>query len=177
MKKTLKIILAIVITLLATAWAVPAVYGQDNDNASQAGITVQATPPPATPAVVFYGNAIGTVNTNDLFLIDAINTPMDINIELYITNSDDLIHYLRYLILKVVVYIEDSNGQWQLVTEQNGLTLPDTYITLQNGQVTFTLRGQAHYKVAIESGTYHALPTQANVTKDAPQFYLNAEPA
>jgi len=162
--------------LLAASWIIPAVYGQTNSNTEQADIKVAAAPPETLPKVDFYGNAIGAVKAGDLFYIDAAGSPLDISLDLYITNPDELIHYLRYLILKVAVYAEDADGQWQLITSQNGTALPDSYLTLQNSPVNFTLPGLAHYKVTIESGSYHSFPFHPNGGEIAPSFYLTANP-
>ncbi len=162
--------------LLIVSWLTSTAYGQTNGDTEQAGIQVQAAPPEALPIVDFIGNAIGGVTGGDLFYIDAAGSPLDISLELYITNPDELIHYLRYLILKVAVYVEDTGGQWRQIISQNGTALPDTYITLQNSPVNFTLPGLARYKVTIESGCYHSLPFRPNNDEISPSFYLTANP-
>ncbi len=162
--------------LLAVSWIIPAAYGQTNSDTEQTDIKVEAAPPEALPKVDFYGNAIGGVKAGDLFYIDAAGSPLDISLDLYITNPDELIHYLRYLILKVAVYVESADGQWQQITSQNSTALPDTYITLQNSPVNFTLPGLAHYKVAIESGSYHSFPFRPDNGEISPSFYLNVNP-
>jgi hypothetical protein len=176
MKKVLRFILIIVMLLLAASWLSSVAYGQTNGDTEQTSIQVEAAPPEALPTVDFFGNAIGGVTAGDLFYIDAVSSPVDISLDLYITNPDELIHYLRYLILKVMVYVEDADGQWQQVTLQNGTALPDTYITLQNSPVNFILPGLARYKVTIESGSYHSFPFHSNSGDISPSFYLNVNP-
>lgn len=182
MRKVVIIILAIVAVMSVGSWLTSTAFGQNNDNAALAGtdanseIKVEAAPPEAAPAVTFFGNAIGGVDGGDLFYVSANNSPLDISVDLYLTNADELIHYLRYLILKVAVYVEDGEGQWQPITTQDGITLPDTYITLQNSPVNFTLTGQANYKVTIESGSYNCLPARPDREDVSPLFYLEAEP-
>jgi hypothetical protein len=176
MRKIFRFTLIFVMLLLAVSWVSSIAYGQTNDGLEQSGILVEAAPPEDAPSATFYGRAIGGVTAGDLFYIDAINNQSDISLDLYITNCDELIHYLRYLILKVAIYIEDAEGQWQQVTSQNETAMPDTYITLQNSPVSFYLPGLARYKVTIESGSYHSLPFHENGGVISPSFYLNAEP-
>jgi hypothetical protein len=176
MKKFLRFTLIVVVLLLAVSWLSSAVYGQTDDGPEQSGIYVEAAPPEAAPSVTFYGRAIGGVTAGDLFYIDAIDSQADMSLDLYITNADELIHCFRYIILKIAVYIEDSEGQWQPVTSQNGTAVPDTYITLENSPVRFIISGLARYKVTIESGCYHSLPFRANGGAISPAFYLNVEP-
>jgi hypothetical protein len=177
MKKVLRFLLIIVMLLLAASWVTSVVYGQTNNDVEQTNIKVEAAPPEASPKVDFYGNAIGGVTAGDLFYIDATSSPLDISLDLYITNPDELIHYLRYLILKVAVYMEDAGGQWQQITSQNSTALPVTYITLQNSPASFTLPGLTRYKITIESGSYHSFPFHPNNGDISPSFYLNVNPS
>ncbi|OGO17634.1 MAG: hypothetical protein A2Z15_01500 [Chloroflexi bacterium RBG_16_50_11] len=176
MRKVLRFILIFVLILLVASWAIPVAYGQTNGDTKPAGVSVEAAPIANAPAVSFIGNAIGGVTAGDLFYINSTSSPIDMSVDLYITNSDELIHHLRYLILKVAVYVEGIDGQWQPITSMDGMVVPDTYITLKNSPVTFILPGTARYKVAIESGSYYCLPFHSNSGEIAPQFYLNVEP-
>jgi len=175
-RKILKFLLIFVMALLIVSWLTSTAFGQTNDDVEQPGILVEAAPPEALPAVDLIGNAIGSVTGGDLFYIDATGSPLDISLDLYITNPDELIHYLRYLILKVAVYVEVTDGQWQQITSQNGTALPDTYITLQNSPVRFTVPGLGNYKITIESGCYHSHPFHPNGGEISPSFYLTANP-
>ena len=165
------------------SWLTSTAYGQNNDNATLAvtaangEIKVEAAPPANTPAATFFGNTIGGVTACDLFYVNATDSPLDISVDLYIANPNELIHYLKYLILKVAVYVEDIDGQWKQITSQDGTVLPDIYITLQNSPVTFILPGAARYKVTIESGSYYCLPFNSDKGEIAPSFYLNVESA
>lgn len=176
MKKFVRFTLIFVMLLLAASWVSSVAYGQTNDGVEQSGIFIEAAPSEAAPSATFYGRAIGGVTAGDLFYIDAVDSQADMSLDLYITNPDELIHYFRYLILKITVYIEDAEGQWQRVTSQNGTTMPDTYITLQNSPVSFVMPGMARYKVTVESGCYHSLPFHANSGMISPSFYLNVQP-
>jgi len=176
MKKTLRPILIIVTLLLAVSWLTSIAYGQTNGNNEQTTIQVEAAPQEALPTVDFFGNAIGGMTAGDLYYIDATGSPADISLDLYITNPGELIHNLRYLILKVAVYVEDAGGQWQKITSQNSTAPTDTYITLQNSPVSFTLPGLARYKVTIESGSYHSFPFRPDSGDISPSFYLTVNP-
>jgi hypothetical protein len=180
MKKVIIFVLITLIVLTVGSWVTSTAYGHTNDVAGLAGavsnseISIEAASPEAAPAVNFFGNYIGSLEPGDLFYINATDSQPDISINLYITNPDELIKSLRYLIIKVAIYVEDGNGQWQLVTSQNGITRPDTYITLENPQVNFTLPGMTHYKVTVKSGSYKSYPNPKG--RDiSPEFYLNAE--
>lgn len=173
MRKTLKFILITVMLLLAVSWLTSIAYGQTNGEAEQTGIQVEAAPPEKAPTASFFGNAIGGVTGGDLFYINATNYQPDMSVDLYITNADELVHYLRYLILKVAVYKEDTDGQWQQIISQDGTVLPDTYITMKNSPVSFILPGLAHYKITIESGSYHCFPLNSSGGNFSPQFYID----
>jgi len=175
MRKIFLFILIIVATLLVASWLIPIAYGQTNGDTEQGDVYVEAAPPEAAPAASFFGNAIGGVTAGDLFYIYATNHQPDMSVDLYITNTDELIHYFRYLILKVGVYVEDVDGQWKQITSQDGIVLPDTYITMQNSPVTFILPGLARYKLTIESGSYYCLPLHSNDGDFSPQFYVNVD--
>jgi hypothetical protein len=179
MKKILVFSLIVIIILTAGSWITSAAYGHTNDNAgmnadANGEINVEAAPQEAAPIIEVFGNYIGGVIGGDLFYITANETQLDFGINLYITNTDQLVKSYKYLILKVAVYVKDGNGQWLQVTEQNGMTLPDAYITLETGPVNFVLPGLANYKVTIESGSYKSYPRTSS-GDTAPQFYLNVE--
>ena len=175
MKRLFRFILILVLASLVGSWLIPAAYGQINNGSEHSGIQVEAAPPEASPVVNFWGNAIGGVSGGDLFYVNASDTPVDFSLELYITNSNELIHYLKYLILKVGIYVEDADGQWNRVTSQNSEMPIDTYITLKNSPVNYILPGTARYKITIESGSYHSFPFFGDSPVISPAFYLNAE--
>jgi hypothetical protein len=177
MRKVLKFTLIAVLILLLTSWLTSIAYAHTNDNADQAIIRVEAAAFKAAPEATFFGNAIDGVTPGDLFYIDATQSPQDISVNLYITNSDELIHHLRYLILKVGVYFEDSDGQWRKALLTDGSVFPDTYITLQNSPVNLVLPGLARYKVTIDSGCFYCLPAASQGNNVSPGFYLDVEPA
>ncbi len=77
------------------------------------------------------------------------------------------------MILKVGLYVDSGNGEWQPAYGVDGETVPDTFITLKNGYTGFTLPGYAKYKVTIDSGSSYC--TDAGIdggSSTSPQFYL-----
>jgi len=148
-------------------------YGQVNGDDGKQAVRVAAADPSAAPSAEFYGKAIGSVTPGDLFYVDAAGNPADITLSLYVTNTGELIHYLKYLTLQVAVYIEDSSGHW-IKPQINGEESPKIYLTLQNGPVTFTLPGGARYKVAIDSGCFYCLSAGSAGDSITPRFFLDA---
>jgi hypothetical protein len=178
-RRVLIFTLITVLILTIGSWVTSTAYGQVNDatglNATANGeITVTPAPAETQPVLDIFGNYIGGVGAGDLFYVNATSSEPDISVYLYITNTDELAQSFRYLILKVGMYVEDGNGQWQKITSQGGVALPDRYITLENGMVNFTLSGLAHYKITIESGSYKSYP-RSNGAEISPQFYLSAD--
>jgi hypothetical protein len=172
MKKLLKIAIIAILMIIAASWLTTVAYGHNNDALqlnTENGQGIQITPAPQedAPAATFYGNAIGGVTAGDLFYINTANTTPDITINLNLTNTDNLVHTLRYMNLEVGIYREDSPGQWEKVQ------LPQTFLTMNNGIVTFDLPGMANYKVTIEGGCFKTHPTANQVTV-APAFFLEA---
>ena len=172
MKKNL--IFSMLAILLLAPW--PVAYAHDNAMAGQESYQIEAAPPPATPAWNAFGRAIGGVTTPvDLFYINVTDSPADISVTLYITNAAELTHCYRYMILKVGVYVQASTDQWEEATADNGELIPDTYITMQNGNVGFKLPGYARYKVTIDGGSFYCFQTDTDGGSISPKFYLTAE--
>ena len=180
MRKLFKIILITIILATAASWVTSVAYGHDNAGAqlsgsTQQGIEITVAPVAAAPAATFYGGAIGSVTPGDLFYINAADAPQDITVNLYLTNVDQLVHNLRYLNLKVVVYYEVSPGQWEKAVLADGSAFPEVLLTMKNGVVSFNLRGMANYKVGIASGCFDSHPFSAANENASPSFYLEAE--
>ena len=171
MKKNL--LFALVVILLLAPW--PVAYAYDNDMVGEGPVQIEAAEASAAPSLKVFGNAIGGVTPGDLFYIDTANTSIDIPVTLYLTNTDELIRHYRYLNLKVEVYVQTGTDQWEKITEYNGELIPDTYITMRNGYVSFTLPGCARYKVAIDSGCFYAYRATTDGASYSPKFYLAAE--
>ncbi len=159
--------------LLLTPW--PVAYAYDNAKAKPEPVQIEAAQPLSAPSWKVYGGAIGGVTSPvDLFYIDTTNNTADVLANLYLTNADELSHYYGYLILKVGVYSQ-TGANWQKAAKSNGEPFPDTYITMQNGKVGFTLPGCARYKVTIDSGSFYCFRTPADESGVSPKFYLTAE--
>ncbi len=172
MKKNLFfIVLAI---LLLTPWPVAYAYN-NNAMASQGPVLIEAAPSSVAPHMQVFGKAIGGVTAGDLFYVDSANSTADIPVTLYITNTDELIHYYRYLTLRVNVYVQTGAEQWERVADNGEEFIPETYITMQNGQVSFTLPGYARYKVAIDGGCFYNFSVPDDKDKIMPRFHLTAE--
>ena len=154
--------------LLLSPW--PVAYAYDNALAGpeRMQVDVRAAEASAAPTWSVFGRAIGGVSTpGDLFYISSADSGADIQATLHLTNAEELIHYYRYLILNVGVYAQDSEGQWEKTT--------DTYLTMRNGMVSFTLPGYAQYKMTIDSGSFYAYSIGANEGSASPKFYLSVE--
>jgi len=77
--------------------------------------------------------------------------------------------------LEVGIYIKNGTGEWEKALGANGEPTPDTFITMRNGQVNFTLSGYASYKVTIDGGCFKAHPANTDGGSGSPQFYLEVE--
>ena len=168
MKK--KLIFPLLAALLLIPW--PVAYAHDNALAGQAPIQIEAADPAAVPQWKAYGNAIGGVTPGDLFYINSGNNTADMPVTLHMTNTDELVHNYRYLTLNVGVYVQTGTDQWEKATAGNGELLPDTYITMLNGKVSFTLPGYAKYKITIDKGCFYCYGTDTGESAASPEFYL-----
>ncbi len=156
--------------LLLTPW--PVAYAYDNDIAGQGAVQIGVAEPSTAPSMSVFGRAIGGVTPGDLFYIDASNSTADIVVTLYLTNTQELCHSYSYLILKVGVYVEGSVGGWGKASRSNGEPIPDTFITMRDAWMSFTLPGYAKYKVTIDSGSFYCTRTDADGSSISPRFYL-----
>ncbi len=158
--------------LLLAPWPVAYAYTFDGGTTGQDGVQIAVAEAPVQPTWTAFGKAIGGVTPGDLFYIDATDNPADIVVTLYITNAQELIGCYRNLILKVGVYTESDTGEWEKASMGNGEVVADTFITMQNGQVSFTLPGLAKHKIAIDSGSFYCATTNTDKGSLSPQFYL-----
>jgi hypothetical protein len=171
MRKTATFIFILIIALLLVPRLTSAAYGQANDYEGNRTVLITAADPTTAPAAVFYSKAIGSVAPGDLYYADATASTTDITLNLYITNTDELVHYLRYLTLRVAIYVEDNNGQRAAPQTGNG-EITETYLTLQNSPAAFTLPGGARYRVAVVSGCFYCLSAGSSGYNITPLFYL-----
>ncbi len=137
---------------------------------------IRAAEASAAPSWSVFGRAIGGVTTpGDLFYVGNTDNAADMLVTLYLTNAEELIHYYRYLILNVGIYVQNSDDQWERATAGNGELIPDIYLTMRNGRVGFTLPGYAQYKITIDSGSFYANGIGADEGSASPKFYLSVE--
>ncbi|MFH1651006.1 MAG: hypothetical protein ABID87_02720 [Chloroflexota bacterium] len=167
MKKKLLFLLAAVILL--TPW--PVAYAYDNTPGEQSPVDITAAAA-GLPGWTAYGSAIGGVSTpGTLYFIDATTYPGDTQVTLYLTNTLDLSHDYRYLMLRVGLYAEDG-ADWTWATAPGGDPFPKTYLTMRNGRVSFSVPGYARYKLTVDGGSFYCYP---GGTSAVPEFYLTAE--
>ncbi len=171
-KRLPKRIFPFIALLLLTPWPVAYGYEASRASAAQELIQITAAETTAQPTWTAFGKAIGSVKPGDLFHIDASDNPADITVALYITNADELIHSYRHLILKVGVYVESGAGTWEKVLGTDGEALPETFVTLQYAQTSFTLQGLARYKVTIDGGSFYCITANPPEGSVSPRFYL-----
>ena len=111
----------------------------------------------------------------DLFYLDSKGA-MDTLITLHLTNADELIHYFRYMIFRVGVYVQTGENEWERATLSDGEPVPDVYLTMRNGMVNFMLPGYSRYKITLDGGSFYSFSIDASVGGAAsPNFYLTVE--
>ena len=171
-----KILFALLAVSLLIPWPIAYAYGYNDDVPGQGAVQIEVADESAKPSWNAFGGAIGGVTVpGDIFYIDAGDYPADIAVILYIVNTQELIRCYTYLNLKVGVYVQTDHVQWQRASGTDGELIPDTYITLHNGQVSFALPGYMKYKVAIDSGCFRCIATNVDGGSLLPQFYLTAD--
>ena len=166
-------IFPLIAVLLLAPW--PVAYAYDSGKAGQETVQIKAAEASAAPSGTAFGRAIGGIKSGDLFYVDAIGRPADILVTLHLTNIQELYHCYRYFILKVGVYVEGNAGDWEQASWPGGELIPDTFLTLQNGQVSFSLAGYANYKVTVDEGSFYCLTASADGGNLSPRFYLTVE--
>lgn len=168
--KWFKRLFPIIALALLAPWPVAYTYAQEAS--PENSVRVEIAQPSSTPAWTVFKKAIGGIaEPVDLFYVDATTNSADIDVNLYITNTSELVNAYRYLILNIGLYTE-SNGEWQRVAEVSGATTPDAVLSLVDSQATFSLPGYARYKVTLESGNFRGgnNPSDGNL---APLFYID----
>jgi hypothetical protein len=153
--------------LFLTPWPVAYAYGDSIGVSSPVQIT--AAEQEAMPKWNAYGGAIGSVMPGDLFYIDTDNATVDNTFTLYITNTDELVHGYRYITLNVGIYVQINDDAWKKITPGDDYTA-DTYLTMKNGQIDFTLPGYGNYKVTIDKGCFYCYASDKKIA--TPTFYL-----
>jgi len=178
MKNKLKWLFPFLSVLLLAPWPIAYAYDYANGDTERDMVQVETAPSALMPDWQVFGKAIGGVETpGDLFYVDAAEQPSDVKVTLYITNSNQLVHCYNYLILEVGIYIEGNDDAWTRATHYDGNPVPDTFITMTNGQVSFTLPGYARYKITIDGGCFSCSRTRVEGGSVSPRFHLTADRA
>lgn len=166
-----KLLIIITVVFVLSPW--PVAYAYSNGPIDQPGITISMPNTSDNKSFPVFGQAIGTIPAVELFYISAVNHQGDIGATLYLTNSDELVHCYRYMILECHVFVSTGNDSWEDVTSyQTGGGEGQVFLTLRNGRIGFELPGGSHYKVTIERGNYYCL--NRNAKEYTPAFYLEA---
>ena len=178
MRSKLRRLFPLLALLLLAPWPIAYAYDYANASPQTEVIQVETAEPSAAPQWHTSGKTIGGVNKpGDLFFIDADEYPADILVTLYITNTHDLSHCYNYLILKVGIYVESNTDEWAIATSYDGQPISDTFITMRNGQVKYTLPGNTKYRVTIDSGSFYCITANTDSGSISPQFYLTVDQA
>ena len=178
MKNKMKWLFPLLALLLLAPWPIAYAHDYTNGNTGQDAVQIEIAPPAVMPHWQVFGRAIGGVETpGDLFYVDASEQSSNMEVTLYLTNTNQLVHCYSYLILEVGIYVEDNDNGWTEATCCDGSPVPVTFITIRNGQVSFTLPGCARYKVTINGGSFSCFTTQAESGSVSPQFHLTADQA
>ena len=170
MKKTLFLISILILLLIPCSVA----YAYDGANATENSMTIIPADATSAPHINAFGNAIGGVEAGDLFFIDVSGTAIDTPFTLYMTNIDELVHSYRYMNLNMGIYIQTDTGSWEKISGEVGASTTDIYISMQNGLVSFTLPGNAKYKVTIDNGCFRCYGITPGENIAIPSFYLTA---
>lgn len=165
-----KLIFPLITALLLTPW--PVAYAYDDAMAVNTPTNIKAAALSAAPQINALGNAIGGVTPGDLFYVDSSDSTADMSYTLYITNTDELVHGYRYMTLNIGIYVQTDTERWEKVNRGEGETAQELYLTMQGGMVSFTLPGDARYKITIDKGCFYCYKTGANESAALPQFYL-----
>jgi len=165
-----KLLFPLIVALLLAAW--PVAYAYDNALADNIPTTIEVADPSTAPQLNGFGNAIGKVTPGDLFHIDTSGVTADTLFTLSITNTDELVHSYRYMTLNISIYVQADIDRWEKVNTGSGEIPPETYITMQNGTVSFSLPGCAKYKITIDKGCFYCYGAKSNNSVPVPEFYL-----
>ena len=173
-KRTGKLFFPVLAMLILAPW--PIAYAYDYNVAGQGTVRIEVTGPSVAPNWTVSQRTVGGVSTQyDLFYVDAANNADDILTTLYLTNCLKLAHCYRYMILNIGVYVKSNAGEWEKASGYDGQLIPDTFLTLHNGQVSFALAGRANYRVTIDGGSFYCINANAGGDSLSPQFYLTAQ--
>ena len=168
--KLLKQIFPLIALLLLLPW--PIAYAADvAGGTSDDEVSIEIAEEALKPSFTAWGKAIGSVPAGDLFYIDATNDTADKVVILYLSNANELINHYTFMNLKIGVYV-DSNGEWEPASGSDGKLLPETMLSMRNGQVSFLLSGFAKYKVSVNGGAFYCTNANNDDGGLSPQLFL-----
>jgi len=173
MKK--KLLFITLILILLCPWPVAYAHEHSMAGTQPGGVTVTSAGSADKPTLEVVGGGIGGLSPGHLFYIDSVDCGADVSAALHLTNSDELVKYFRYVILKVGVWKQAADGEWQRARLSSGEVVPDTYLSMQNGMVTYRLPGYARYRISIDGGCNYSLGAVAGGSPVSPSFYLGVE--
>jgi hypothetical protein len=164
MKRAIFFAIVAAIILIPSAVA----YGYERANAADISINIEAADQSQVPTVHIWGNYTGTISDGDLFTINTSGATVDTTFTLVMSNLDELINYYRFLTMNISIYVQSGTDGWEKMVTAEML------ITMENGELTFSLPGNAKYKVTVESGSYHSFSFTRGKSVAIPQFSLTA---
>jgi hypothetical protein len=170
-KKYLARLFPVLALLLLTPW--PIAYAHDNTNgeADRDMVEITVAGISEAPNIKVFGRATGGVEPGDLFYIDSADSPIDAQVTLYITNTGELSQSFSYMILEVGIYVLNSTGEWESLYAGTDKPAAESFITMREPAVSFTLPGCARYKMTIDGGSYYC--NNAGNGDLSPRFYLS----
>jgi len=148
------------------AYAADVVGGTNEDK-----VRIEIADETLKPNFTAWGRAIGSVPAGELFYIDATNNTADKVVILSLTNANELINHYTFMNLKVGIYV-DSNGEWEPACGSDGKLIPETMLSMRNGQVSFLLSDFAKYKISINGGAFYCTNANSDDGGRSPQLYL-----
>lgn len=154
MTKTLaKLIFPTLALSILAHWTIA--YAHDDSRESLEALPVRAAETLVTTKLSVFGKAIGSVTTpRETIYIEASNYPTDLAVTMQPTNVNELIRCYLYLILKMGVYVQRDSGEWEKAS-YDGKPISETFISMLNGQVSFTSAGFTKYKLTIDIGSLY----------------------
>ncbi len=171
-KKLLKWIFPLIALGLLLPW--PVAYAADVAGGTSKDEVRIEIAEETLPNFTAWGKAIGGVPAGDLFYIDATSDTADKVVTLYLSNVDELINHYTFMNLKIGIYV-DSNGEWEPAIGSNGELIPETILSMRNGQVSFLMPGFAKYKVSVNGGAFYCTNANNDDGGLSPQLFLEVD--
>ena len=150
-------------------------FAHNNVQAADASSSIVAADPASVPNIHIFGNARGSISSGDLFIVDNSGATKDGVFRLLLANIDELARNYSYMSFNIGLYVQSNNTTtWEKMTTFTGSSIPQLYITMEGGELSFTLPGLAKYRVTVESGSYHSFSIAPGQKVAIPQFSLSS---